>query len=332
MRSLCILVAFAALALGSGSVASAATLPTSAPSVFSSDPRPRPGSGPGEEEEEEFAGVSPTSVFPPPVDFGVLQLDAVTPPASELGSNEVIPCSLSSPELNECIRGLIQTFAPKLRYQGVPEFNMGSIDPYFYKRGIFRYTNDGIQGGLLIKNMEIYGISQLQVNSVGANFTDNGFVIKLGVELPQLKAGGHFKADVKFGGLRLVPKGPFNITIGEWESPESKARKYSFTLFPDNIKATILTDGHIEQLPSGQQRLSLHRLNANVQIGETKVIANGIFSDRNLNAMILNLVNENLPEITRVGIPATREQWAPILVAHINEFFSKVPIEKFLVQ
>lgn len=92
---------------------------------------------------------------------------------------------------------------------------MGSIDPYFYKRGIFRYANDGIQGGLLIKNMEIYGISTLQVNSVAANFTENGFVIKLGVELPQLKAGGHFKADVKFGGLRLVPKGPFNITIGE---------------------------------------------------------------------------------------------------------------------
>lgn len=48
--------------------------------------------------------------------------------------------------------------------------------------------------------------------------------------------------------------------------------------------------------------------------------------------MILNLVNENLPEITRVGIPATREQWAPILVAHINEFFAPVPIEKLLTQ
>ncbi|KAH8255414.1 hypothetical protein KR038_002749 [Drosophila bunnanda] len=299
MQSLCISLALVAVAVALGSAppaASAATLPTSAPSVFSSDPRSGPASG-GD-------------------DLGAPQLGSVTPPAPAAlseGSNEVTPCSLGSPELNECIRGLIQTFAPKLKYQGVPEYNMGAIDPYFYKRGIFRYTNDGIQGGLLIKNMEIYGISQLQVNSVAANFTENGFIIKLGVELPQLKAGGHFKADVKFGGLRLVPKGPFNITI-------------------DNVKATILTDGHIEQLPSGQQRLSLHRLNANVNIGDAKVVANGIFSDRNLNAMILNLVNENLPEITRVGIPATREQWAPILIAHINEFFAKVPIEKFLVQ
>ncbi|XP_016998554.3 uncharacterized protein [Drosophila takahashii] len=315
MQLLCIsLPVLAALALGSGS--DAATLPTSAPSVFSSDPNPNsnPNSNPG----EEFAAGSPSfsdsdlALPAGSIDFG----DAVAPPPPAIvssGSNEVTPCSLSSADLNECIRGLIQTFAPKLRYQGVPQFNMDSIDPYFYKRGIFRYTNDGIQGGLLIKNMEIYGISQLQVNSVAANFTDSGFIIKLGVELPQLKAGGHFKADVKFGGLRLVPKGPFNITI-------------------DNIKATILTDGHIEQLPSGQQRLSLHRLNANVNIGDAKVVANGIFSDRNLNAMILNLVNENLPEITRVGIPATREQWAPILIAHINEFFAKVPIEKFLVQ
>ncbi|XP_033166925.1 uncharacterized protein LOC117145395 [Drosophila mauritiana] len=304
------LTILAALALGSGY---AATLPTSAPSVFSSDPNPNPNSSPVEEFAAQTASFSDSHVAVPSssIDFA----DAVAPASATLssGSNEVTPCSLSSSDLNECIRGLIQSFAPKLRYQGVPEFNMDSIDPYFYKRGIFRYTNDGIQGGLLIKNMEIYGISQLQVNSVAANFTDNGFIIKLGVELPQLKAGGHFKADVKFGGLRLVPKGPFNITI-------------------DNIKATILTDGHIEQLPSGQQRLSLHRLNANVNIGDAKVVANGIFSDRNLNAMILNLVNENLPEITRVGIPATREQWAPILIAHINEFFSKVPIEKFLVQ
>lgn len=59
-------------------------------------------------------------------------------------------------------------------------------------------------------------------------------------------------------------------------------------IFPsDNIKATILTDGHIEQLPSGQQRLSLHRLNANVNIGDTKVVANGIFSDRNLSKPII---------------------------------------------
>ncbi|EDW88275.1 uncharacterized protein LOC6527473 isoform X1 [Drosophila yakuba] len=304
------LTILAALALGSGY---AATLPTSAPSVFSSDPKPNSNSSPVEELAAESSSFSSSDVALPSssIDFS----DAVAPAVTTLssGSNEVTPCSLSSSDLNECIRGLIQSFAPRLRYQGVPEFNMDSIDPYFYKRGIFRYTNDGIQGGLLIKNMEIYGISQLQVNSVGANFTENGFIIKLGVELPQLKAGGHFKADVKFGGLRLVPKGPFNITI-------------------DNIKATILTDGHIEQLPSGQQRLSLHRLNANVNIGDAKVVANGIFSDRNLNAMILNLVNENLPEITRVGIPATREQWAPILIAHINEFFAKVPIEKFLVQ
>lgn len=104
----------------------------------------------------------------------------------------------------------------------MPEYGMGSIDPYFYQRGIFRYTNDGIQGGLLIKNMEIYGISSLKVNSVSSNFTQSGFVIKLGVELPQLKAGGQFKADVKFGGLRLVPKGPFNITIGEWQRKQTK--------------------------------------------------------------------------------------------------------------
>ena len=101
--------------------------------------------------------------------------------------------------------------------------------------------------------------------------------------------------------------------------------------------------------------MRLHRLNANVGIGNAKIIANGIFSDRNLSkfssksyaynikyilslsftlsdTMILNLVNENLPEITRIGIPATREQWAPILVEHVNNFFAQVPIEKFLTQ
>ncbi|XP_023177507.1 uncharacterized protein LOC111603915 [Drosophila hydei] len=281
MQAFYILLTVATVALGS---AGSATLPAS---------------GPTNEQEAEFATTSST----------VSQLD--TAPQTPFGG--IAPCSLSSAELDVCIRGLFDAVVPRLKYQGLPDYSLGSIDPYFYKRGIFRYSNDGIQGGLLIKNMEIYGISGLKVNSVSSNFTDSGFVIKLGVELPQLKAGGYFKADVKFGGLRLVPKGPFNITI-------------------DDVKATILTDGHIEQLPSGQQRLSLHRLNASVNVGNARILANGIFSDRNLNAMILNLVNENLPEITRVGIPATREQWAPILVTHINEFFAPVPIEKLLVQ
>lgn len=59
---------------------------------------------------------------------------------------------------------------------------------------------------------------------------------------------------------------------------------------PDNVKATILTDGHIEQLSSGQQRLSLHRLNANVNIGDAKVVANGIFSDRNLSKLTITII------------------------------------------
>lgn len=143
--------------------------------------------------------------------MGIFVSPIVTPPTAS-------SCSLSSPQLDECIRGLFGSIVPQLKAQGLPEYGMGSIDPYFYQRGIFRYSNDGIQGGLLIKNMEIYGISSLKVNSVSSNFTQSGFVIKLGVELPQLKAGGQFKADVKFGGLRLVPKGPFNITIGKWQS------------------------------------------------------------------------------------------------------------------
>ena len=131
-------------------------------------------------------------------------------------------------------------------------------------------------------------------------------------------------------------------------------------IFSDNVRATVLTDGSFVN-SDNSIRLRLHRLNANVGIGNAKIIANGIFSDRNLSkslstkhlqiiclqynkinslfpspsladTMILNLVNENLPEITRVGIPATREQWAPILVEHVNNFFAQVPIEKFLTQ
>ncbi|XP_065357032.1 uncharacterized protein LOC135951326 [Calliphora vicina] len=226
-------------------------------------------------------------------------------------SLQITPCSLSDPNQNECIKNLMNQVVPELKVD-LPEYGLGSIDPYFYRRGIFRYANDGIQGGLLIKNMQIHGISNLQVKSFVGNFTDSGFIVKMGVECKQIMADGQFKADVKFGGLRLVPKGPFNITI-------------------DNVRATVLTDGSFINRDNSV-RLQLHRLNANVAVGNAKIIANGIFSDRNLNAMILNLVNENLPEITRVGIPATREQWAPILVEHVNNFFAQVPIEKFLTQ
>lgn len=224
---------------------------------------------------------------------------------------EIAPCDLKAADKNECIRNLFAQIVPQLK-AGLPQYGMSSIDPYFYRRGIFRYDNEGVQGGLLIKNMYINGISEFKVNTFLSNFTEKAFIVKLSIEIPQIKANGQFKADVKFGGLRLVPKGPFNITI-------------------DNIRATILTDGLLENTEAGR-RLKLNRLNANVAVGDARIIANGIFSDRNLNAMILNLVNENLPEITRVGIPATREQWAPIFTTHINQFFANIPIDKFLIE
>lgn len=92
------------------------------------------------------------------------------------------------------------------------------MDPYYYQRGIFRYTSDGLQGGLLIKNMQIHGISQMHIKSFAANFSGDDLIAKLSFEIKPLVAHGEFKADVKFGGLRLVPKGPFNITIGNYSS------------------------------------------------------------------------------------------------------------------
>uniref|UniRef100_A0A1B0A9P2 Haemolymph juvenile hormone binding protein n=1 Tax=Glossina pallidipes TaxID=7398 RepID=A0A1B0A9P2_GLOPL len=234
-------------------------------------------------------------------------------PQVEYSANkfQIIPCSLSDAGKNECIRGLFNQVLPKLK-GGLSDYGMPSMDPYFYNRGIFRYSSDGIQGGLLIKNVNIRGISNIFVKTFIGNFTNDALRVKLGLELKQLTANGEFKADVKFGGLRLVPKGPFNITL-------------------NNVRATILTDGHLINKDSSL-RVQLRRLNANVAVGNARINANGIFSDNNLNNMILNLVNENLLEIIRIGIPATREQWSPILVEHINKFFSQVPSEKFLVQ
>lgn len=48
--------------------------------------------------------------------------------------------------------------------------------------------------------------------------------------------------------------------------------------------------------------------------------------------MILNLINENMPDITRTGIPATKAQWAPIVIQHINSFFANVPIDQLISQ
>lgn len=221
----------------------------------------------------------------------------------------VAPCNVNDEGRDECIKNEFLTIMPLLN-RGIPELNMESVDPYFFKKGIFRYANEGVQGGLLVKNMNIYGISRIVIREFLSNFTGNNFIAKLNATLPRIQASGQFKADVKFGGLRLVPKGLFNITI-------------------DNIKASILTDGAVKDMDVGP-RVQLNKLDAEISVGHARITANGIFSDSNLNAMILNLVNENLPEIIRIGIPATRDQWAPIFVEHLNGFFAKVPIEKLI--
>lgn len=175
----------------------------------------------------------------------------------------------------------------------LPEYGMNSIDPYFYRRGIFRYANEGLQGGLLIKNMQINGISRMYVKNFNGNFTNDGLRVKLSFEIKPLQANGEFKADVKFGGLRLVPKGPFNITIGKvtvllsrnilfYENPQSLSSVIFMKIFPDSLRVTLLTDGEFINTEEGT-RIQLKRLNANVAVGNTRIIADGIFSDRNLS-------------------------------------------------
>ncbi|KAL5278702.1 hypothetical protein ACFFRR_003367 [Megaselia abdita] len=221
-------------------------------------------------------------------------------------------CQIESSTFDSCILSKFREILPKLTV-GVQEYNMPIADPYFYRKGIFRYANDGVQGGVLVRNMNIRGIADSRINSIRSNFKNiNNFEVQVDGFLPRLIADGGFKADVKFGGLRLVPKGVFNVTV-------------------TNVKAIIKTTGSLMQTPHGQ-RLQLKTLDADVDVGNAKITANGIFSDRNLNTMILNLINENMPEITRTGIPATKAQWAPIVIQHINSFFANVPIDQIILQ
>lgn len=149
---------------------------------------------------------------------------------------------------------------------GVPEYNMPIADPYFYRKGLFRYSNDGVQGGVLVRNMNIRGIADARINAIRSNFKNlNNFEVQLEGFLPRLIADGGFKADVKFGGLRLVPKGVFNITV-------------------NSVKAKVKATGSIIQTPQGQ-RLQLKTFDADVDIGSAKLTANGIFSDRNLSKL-----------------------------------------------
>lgn len=144
---------------------------------------------------------------------------------------------------------------------------MPSVDPYFYRKGLFRYTADGVQGGVLIRNMNIRGIAEARINSIRTNFKNlNNFEVQVDGFLPRIIADGGFKADVKFGGLRLVPKGLFNITI-------------------NNVRAKVRTTGSITPSPNGQ-RLQLKTIDADIDVGSAKLTANGIFSDRNLSKSI----------------------------------------------
>lgn len=176
-------------------------------------------------------------------------------------------CQIESNSFDNCILSKFREILPKLT-AGVPEYNMPIADPYFYRKGIFRYANDGVQGGVLVRNMNIRGIADTRINAIRSNFKDiNNFEVQMDGFLPRLIADGGFKADVKFGGLRLVPKGVFNITIS-------------------NVKAKIKTTGSIMETPNGQ-RLQLKTLDADIDVGNAKLTANGIFSDRNLSKLLV---------------------------------------------
>ncbi|XP_055382002.1 uncharacterized protein LOC129612437 [Condylostylus longicornis] len=238
--------------------------------------------------------------------------DSVTTDGNEFVLPEGIPtCKQNDPDLSGCIKAAINQQLPIL-HKGSKILNIPPLDPLKIPDGRYQYTSGPVGGTLIIKNVNVYGISKSSVKKVDTHVLDNGLTSTMLVYFPRLYIEGNYKADVKINELKMRPKGYFNLTLSE-------------------VSVTTKTSGDFE-LINGNKHLVLKNFDVEPEIGDLKVFATGLFPDPAINTVVLDFANQYWPELVKTVLPQTKSIWEPLILESANKFLRSIPIDKLLTK
>lgn len=210
-------------------------------------------------------------------------------------------CKKDSDDFSSCLRLAIQEAWPTF-IQGLPEFDLPALDPYYIDTYNSEYENGQLNGKMSASDVRAYGLAKTRFLSVKPEMSDDFFRLEIDLEIPKVLIDGDYKADGVLGTLKVGGKGFFNVSM-------------------EAITCTWDISGHVVD-----DRWVIEHFKLTPAIGSMKIWFSDLFNgNEELNRAALFFVNEYWPVLYRGMLPKLMEVWDVYLTEITNRFFSKIP-------
>lgn len=210
-------------------------------------------------------------------------------------------CKRDSEDFASCLRLAIQEAWPTF-IQGLPEFDIPLLDPYYIESHTTEYGNSQINGKVTGSDVRTYGLAKARFLSVKPEMTDDFFRLEIDLELPKILIDGNYDAYGAMDTLKIGGKGFFNISM-------------------EDVRCNWDITGHVVN-----DRWVVEHFKLMPTIGHMKIWFSDLFNgNEQLNRAALIFINEYWPLIFRGMLPRMMELWDEYLTEFTNRFFSKVP-------
>ncbi|XP_053972528.1 uncharacterized protein LOC128873183 [Hylaeus volcanicus] len=210
-------------------------------------------------------------------------------------------CKKDSDDFSSCLRLAIQESWPAF-VQGMPDFDLPALDPYYTDVYTNEYESGQLRGKLSASDVRTYGLAKARFLSVKPEMSDDFFRLEIDVEMPKIFIDGEYKAEGSLGAFKLGGKGFFNISM-------------------EDVRCTWDISGHVVD-----DRWVIEHFQLVPVIGGLKVWFSDLFNGNDeMNRAAMLFVNEYWPVVYRGMLPKMMKTWDVYLTETTNRFFSKIP-------
>lgn len=97
----------------------------------------------------------------------------------------------------------------------MPEINVPVMDPFLLEKANFQLANNLLNGKIALRNLQIKGLSGVQIQEVDYQNKNNALQLKGKGSLPYLHVQGKHRANADAGTTKVTSKGEFDLTLSK---------------------------------------------------------------------------------------------------------------------
>ncbi|XP_018347422.1 PREDICTED: uncharacterized protein LOC108751637 [Trachymyrmex septentrionalis] len=213
-------------------------------------------------------------------------------------------CKRNSDDYSTCLKQAVEKAWPKFA-AGLPEFDIPTLDPFFFKYYKFVINSDNIHGELSLSNNTVTGSSKIRIPNVRMYFFDDGFRLENDVNVPRIFSKGSIKINGNLNPFKIANEGYYNLTL-------------------EGVSGTLNYTGHVIN-----DTWIIEHFHCVPSIRKFKLYYDDVVKEKKaFTDAIINFVNEHwltfYPIIVSHVIDRIELPWIDLA----NKFYSKVPFSK----